>query len=258
MILDDIACAAKKRVEKTKNDVSFSAIRDAAENLPLPASFKTALGGSDMSFICEVKKASPSRGIIAENFPYIQIAKDYEGAGAAAVSVLTEPDFFKGSNDYLCKIAKEISLPVLRKDFIIDEYQIYEAAVLGAAAVLLICALLDSKTLNAYIKIARSLNLDALVEAHNEDEIKMALDCGADIIGVNNRDLKTFKVDINNSERLRPLVPRNKIFVAESGINTADDIKKLISCNVDAVLIGEAMMRSANKKEYLNMLRGCN
>jgi indole-3-glycerol phosphate synthase len=223
---------------------------------PIPRSpfpFFTALSGDEISFICEVKKASPSRGVIAENFPYLEIAKEYEAAGAAAVSVLTEPDFFKGCNEYLSEIAAAVGIPVLRKDFIIDEYQIYEAKCIGAHAVLLICALLDAKTLRRFLELAHSLGLDTLVEAHDEDELRMALDSGADIIGVNNRDLKTFKVDIETSIRLRPLVPPDKIYVAESGIKSVADIKRLREANVNAVLIGEAMMRAsaALRKELL-------
>jgi indole-3-glycerol phosphate synthase len=260
MILDDIVAATKKRLAAVRDETPPRVVREAAlaavEAFAAGHTFKEALAAPGISFICEVKKASPSKGIIAGDFPYLSIAGEYAAAGAAAISVLTEPDFFKGSSEYLREIVKIVSLPVLRKDFIIDDYQIYEAKILGAKAILLICAILDEKTLRLFLDTARGLKLDALVEAHDELELKKALDCGADIIGVNNRDLKTFNVDINNSIRLRALVPAEKIFVAESGINTAADIKALRDARIDAVLIGEAMMRQHDKKAYLQTLRG--
>jgi indole-3-glycerol phosphate synthase len=257
MILDDIVAATRCRVAGAKKLAPPHAVREAALAAATGGggTFRAALAAPDISFICEVKKASPSKGVIIKDFPYLQIAKEYEAAGAAAISVLTEPDFFLGSNNYLQEIATEVSLPTLRKDFIIDAYQIYEAKVLGAKAILLICALLDQKTLRVFLETAGQLKLDALVEAHDAEELKKAFDCGADIIGVNNRDLKTFKVDINNSIRLRALVPAEKIFVAESGVNTAADIKALRDARVDAVLIGEAVMRQKDKKAYLQSIR---
>jgi indole-3-glycerol phosphate synthase len=218
--------------------------------------FEKALKSKRMSFICEIKRASPSRGVIAENFPYIDIAKDYEAAGAAAISVLTEPYFFKGDDRYLREIASAVSIPLLRKDFIVDSYMIYEAKVLGASAVLLICALLQQETLAQYIDIAHSLELSAVVEAHDENEIKMALSAGARIIGVNNRDLKTFAVDASISSRLRKLVPNNIIFVSESGIRTVEDVCMLLQYDVDAVLVGEHLMCSSDKKAALAELMG--
>jgi indole-3-glycerol phosphate synthase len=218
--------------------------------------FENALSSDGLSFICEIKRASPSKGIIAEDFPYLKIAEEYAGAGAAAVSVLTEPDFFKGSNTYLTEIAGKISLPLLRKDFTIDSYQIYEAKLLGASAILLICALLDKKTISDFIKTASTLGLSAIVEAHDETEIETALAAGAEIVGVNNRDLKTFNVDIGLSLRLRRFVPDNVLFVAESGIQSADDVKRLAESGVDAALVGEALMRAPDKAAYLDMLRG--
>ncbi|GMO24466.1 MAG: hypothetical protein Ta2B_03860 [Termitinemataceae bacterium] len=210
----------------------------------------------ELSFICEVKKASPSKGIIAADFPYLQIAKDYQNAGAKAISVLTEPHFFMGSSEYLKEIACNVALPALCKDFIIDPYQIYEAKVLGASAVLLICALLDDARLKDFLSITKELKLSALVETHNEEEVQRALNADADIIGVNNRDLKTFKVDLGVCARLRALVPSSKIFVAESGINSAADVQMLRSIGADAALIGEAMMRAQDKTEYLNSING--
>ena len=219
--------------------------------------FEKALDKKDIAFICEIKKASPSKGIIAGHFPYIQIAGDYEKAGADAISVLTEPDFFMGKDEYLKQISCKVSVPLLRKDFIIDKYQIYQAKILGASAVLLICSLLDTEKLKEYINICRSLGLSALVEAHTKDEISSAIKAGAGIIGVNNRNLKTFEVDIQNAVRLRQYVPKDILFVAESGIKTAEDIDALRKAGVNAVLIGETLMKSYSKKEMLDSLKGC-
>ena len=213
--------------------------------------FEQTLKKPGMSFICEVKKASPSKGIIAEDFPYLEIAKEYEAAGASAISCLTEPEYFKGDKRYLKKIAETVSIPVLRKDFTVDPYMIYEAKVLGATAVLLICALLPEETLKEYLETAHSLGLSALVEAHDEAEVAQAMRAGARIIGVNNRNLKDFTVDIHNSERL---VPENIVFVSESGIKTPEDVGRLYQNKTDAVLIGETLMRSSNKKAELEKL----
>lgn len=258
MILDEIAAKTRERVAELSAKVSLSELRAKAEELPKDTGFpfKSALGGDEISFICEVKKASPSKGVIAEDFPYLQIARDYEAAGASAISCLTEPFWFKGSDEYLKEIAAEVKIPVLRKDFTVSEYMIYEAKLLGAAAVLLICAILSKEQLKEYLELAHSLGLSALVEAHDENEVRMALESGAEIIGVNNRDLRTFKVDINNSARLRRLVPPEKLFVSESGIKTPEDIANLRRDGVNAVLIGETLMRSGNKKAELDALRG--
>jgi indole-3-glycerol phosphate synthase len=255
MILNKIASKTRERIEELKKTVPFSEVKTQADALPKgDFEFEKAIAKPGLSFICEVKKASPSKGIIAENFPYLGIACEYEAAGANAISVLTEPDFFLGSDLYLTEISKAVKLPLLRKDFTIDSYQIYEAKIIGASAVLLICALLDTKTLKEYIEIANNLGLSALVETHNESEVKSALEAGARIIGVNNRDLKTFEVALETSAKLRKLVPSNVLFVAESGIKTREDI--LMLGNVDAVLIGEALMRSKNKKLELDKLKG--
>lgn len=258
MILDEIAAKTRERVAELSARVPLAELRGRAEELPRSTEFpfKRALGGGEMSFICEVKKASPSKGIIAEDFPYLQIARDYEAAGASAISCLTEPFWFKGSDEYLKDIAAEVKIPVLRKDFTVSEYMVYEAKLLGAAAVLLICAILSREQLKEYLELAHSLGLSALVEAHDEKEVQMALDSGAEIIGVNNRDLRTFEVDINNSARLRRLVPPEKLFVSESGIRTPADIANLRRDGVNAVLIGETLMRSADKKAELDALRG--
>ena len=258
MILSDIAAATKTRVARARQERPLEVVKDAARAMADSGkvSFVAALSAPGLSFICEVKKASPSKGVIAENFLYLNIARDYAEAGAAAISVLTEPDFFQGSDDYLQEIAQALPLPTLRKDFIIDEYQIYEAKALGAAAVLLICALLDTATLARYIGIADALGLACLVETHNEAELASALAAGARIIGINNRDLKTFHVDIGTTARLRRLIPADKLVVSESGIQTPQDIAALVEQGVDAALIGEAMMRAADKKQYLIQLRG--
>lgn len=257
MILQEIADRTAARYQEIKKRVPLEEIKRKAYAVPAPKhSFKEALSGSGISFICEVKKASPSKGLIAPDFPYLEIAREYEAAGASAISCLTEPYFFLGRDEYLTEIAGAVNIPVLRKDFTVDEYQIYEARAIGASAVLFICALLDCETLKSYIGIARSLGLSALVEAHDEDEIRSALSAGAEIIGVNNRNLKDFTVDINNSARLRRLVPENIIFVSESGIKTPEDIDNLRRNGTNAVLIGETLMRSKDKKAELERLAG--
>jgi indole-3-glycerol phosphate synthase len=256
MILERIAARTRIRVEAQKEKMPLKKIKEAALPSLRPFSFEKALSGDELAFICEVKKASPSRGVIVHNFPYVKIAKEYEAAGAAAISVLTEPEFFLGSGEYLSQIKKNVSVPVLRKDFIIDEYQIYESATLGADAILLICALLDTNTLASFIRIADSLGLSCLAEAHNEREIASALAAGARVVGVNNRDLRTFRVDLQNSVRLRPLVPAGVLFVSESGIKTPADTRALLKAGADAVLVGETLMLSKNKKEELDRLKG--
>ena len=256
MILDEIVDAAKIRIRKARENISLDEMMVLAVKSDPPFAFEKALKQKDISFICEVKKASPSRGVIAYDFPYIKIAKEYEKAGAAAISVLTEPDFFLGSTDYLKDIKKNITIPVLQKDFIIDEYQIYEAGMIGADAILLICAILSMARLKKFFKIADNLGLSCLVEAHDEQEVKKAVEAGARVIGVNNRSLKTFEVNINNSISLREFVPKNIIFVSESGIKTANDIKMLRKIGTDAVLIGETFMRSNNIKAEFDILRG--
>ena len=256
MILETIAEATRKRVAAEKEKCSLAEMKEKATamNPDTGFPFEQTLKKPGMSFICEVKKASPSKGIIAEDFPYLEIAKEYEAAGASAISCLTEPEYFKGDKRYLKKIAETVSIPVLRKDFTVDPYMIYEAKVLGATAVLLICALLPEETLKEYLETAHSLGLSALVEAHDEAEVAQAMRAGARIIGVNNRNLKDFTVDIHNSERLRELVPENIVFVSESGIKTPEDVGRLYQNKTDAVLIGETLMRSSNKKAELEKL----
>lgn len=258
MILEKIGAATRIRVEKQKEILPLNTLRGQAEKTETKQgkAFYQALTGEDMAFICEVKKASPSKGIITKEFPYLEIAREYEEAGAAAISCLTEPEFFLGKDAYLREISSQVSIPVLRKDFTIDEYQIYEAKVLGAGAVLLICSLLEEKTLARYLEIVRNLGLSALVEAHDKEEIQMALQAGAQIIGVNNRNLKDFTVSLHNCLTLRSYVPGDKVFVAESGIRTREEVKQLEEAGVSAVLIGETLMRSPDKKAMLRELRG--
>ena len=255
MILDTIAEKTRERVKIRKQTVPLEQLRKEAEQLSPDTGFpfERALGKEELSFICEVKKASPSKGLIAPDFPYLQIAGEYEAAGASAISVLTEPEFFLGSDQYLKEIAGKVSIPVLRKDFTVDAYMIYEAKLLGAAAVLLICAILKEEELKSYLALADSLGLSALVEAHDRQEVEMALRCGARIIGVNNRDLKTFQVDITNSVRLRKLVPADILFVSESGMKTAQDIQILRENGTNAVLIGETLMRSPEKLSLIHI-----
>lgn len=280
-ILDTIAEYTQLRIEEEKKNISTQAMRRQAEEIYRQESaagndmqnendvndvmygkqaiaehfsFERELARPEITFICECKKASPSKGLIAPDFPYLDIAREYEAAGAGAISVLTEPRWFLGSNDYLREIAADVNIPCLRKDFTVDEYMIYQAKTLGASAVLLICAITETARLKEYIAIADSLGLSALVEAHDEHELEAALDAGARIIGVNNRNLKDFTVDIHNSERLRKLVPDNVMFIAESGIKTAADIDILRAANVNGVLIGETLMLSNDKKGMLARL----
>ena len=258
MILDKIAEKTRRRIEAEKERISAVQMRqmalgmDTGKGRPLERAFAER----ELSFICEVKKASPSKGVIAEDFPYLQIAKEYEAAGADAISVLTEPAYFQGKNEYLTEIRQAVKIPLLRKDFTVDEYMIYEAKNIGSDAVLLICAILSPMQLSEYAGIAGELGLSALVEAHDEKEVEMALKAGARIVGVNNRNLKDFTVDINNSVRLREMVPENILFVSESGMKTRQDIERLEQNGTNAVLIGETLMRSADKKAALQELRG--
>lgn len=258
MIFQEIEEKTRIRIEEQKRKISVEDLKSQAADMDTDTGFpfEKALKGKEIAFICEVKKASPSKGVIAEAFPYVEIARSYEEAGAAAISVLTEPDFFQGSLTYLREIKKAVKLPVLRKDFIIDPYMIYEAKAAGADAVLLICALLTDQELLEYKKLAESLGMSALVEAHDEEEVNRALKAGSRIIGVNNRDLKTFRVDIGNSFRLRGLVPENIVFVSESGMDRPQDIRRLKENGTDAVLIGEALMRSRDRKKTLQELKG--
>lgn len=258
MILQEIAENTRRRYLEIKANRSLESVRREAESMDAGTGFpfQKALKAPGMSFICEVKKASPSKGLIAEDFPYLQIAGEYERAGASAVSVLTEPDYFQGSPEYLWEISASVGIPTLRKDFIIDAYQIFEAKLLGASAVLLISELLEAGQLKEYLAICGELGLSALTEAHSEAQVEKVLSAGAVILGVNNRNLEDFKVDMGTSVRLRHLVPPEITFVSESGIRTREDIIPLEEAGVDAVLIGETFMRSPDKRAMLQMLKG--
>lgn len=256
-ILEQLARHAQERTEQAKSKTSLEEIKRQALNLPKgDFAFENALKGKDIAFICECKKASPSKGLIAPYFPYLEIAKEYQEGGADCLSVLTEPKWFLGSSQYLKDIAANVSLPCLRKDFTVDPYMIYEAKLLGAAAVLLIVSILTQEELKHYINICDELGLSALVEAHDQFELEQALKAGARIVGVNNRNLKDFSVDTDNSRRLRELVPKEVLFVSESGVNSSEDIKRLRDIGADAVLIGESLMRAPDKKAKLAELRG--
>jgi len=258
MILDDIVEKTKVRIEKEKAIISLEQMKEKAlkENINNDYPFEKKLKEKQLSFICEVKKASPSKGLIVKDFDYIGIAKTYEKIGASCISVLTEPDFFQGSIDYLNEISQAVNIPLLRKDFIIDEYMIYQAKVNHASAILLICSILDDDTLKKFFNIADRLGLSCLIEAHDENEVQRAINVGARIIGVNNRDLKTFEVDIMNSIRLRKLVSSDILFVSESGIQNHDDIQRLYENHINGVLIGETLMKAQDKQAMINQLRG--
>ncbi len=256
-ILDTIAEYTRERIRAEKEKEDIRSLRSRALDLPRgDFPFEAALRKNGLSFICECKKASPSKGVIAEDFKPLKIAEEYERAGADAVSVLTEPKWFLGKNEYLAGIAEGVGIPVLRKDFTIDEYMIYEAKVLGASAVLLIVSILSPGELREYIGTADELGLSSLVEIHDENEADIALNAGARIIGVNNRNLKDFSVDTGNSRRLRNRIPKDVLFVSESGVKTREDTLKLETIGADAVLIGETMMRSDDKEKMLNALKG--
>ena len=253
-ILDQLADHARERVAYAKGNVSADDMRKRALELEREGrlgsfAFEKALKKSGISFICECKKASPSKGLIAPEFPYLKIAKEYEAAGADCISVLTEPKWFLGSDAYLKEIAESVGIPCLRKDFTVDEYMIHEAKVLGASAVLLICSILSKEQLKEYRCICDELGLSALVEAHDEAEVEMAVESGARMIGVNNRNLKDFSVDTENSRRLRSMIPENVLFVSESGVRDENDVKKLRE-------IGAELMRAEDKKAKLAVLRG--
>ena len=256
-MLDEIVGKTKERVEISKSIMSLDELKKAVSLMDVNDEFpfKKALTEDDISIIAEVKKASPSKGLIAKDFDYLAIAKEYEEAGASAISVLTEPYFFKGSDDYLKEIADEVSIPVLRKDFVVDEYMIWEAKLLGASAILLIVSILDVVQLKRYLDLAHDLGLSAIVEAHDSDEIMRAMTVGAEIIGVNNRNLKDFTVDIENSINLRRRVSGDVIFISESGIKTHHDVTRLKENNVDAVLIGETLIKSDDKMAMILELK---
>lgn len=256
-MLDEIVKKTQERLAEAKNIKSLDELKKEVSQMDISNDFpfKEALKDPEIAIIAEVKKASPSKGIISEDFDYVGIAKEYESAGASAISVLTEPFFFKGSNDYLKEISENVSIPILRKDFVIDEYMVWEAKLLGASAVLLIVSILDIVQLKKFLDLAHDLGLSAIVETHDGDEIRTAMNVGAEIIGVNNRNLNDFSVDIDNSISLRRCVSDNILFISESGIKTKEDVSKLKENNVDAVLIGETLMKSDDKKSLISELK---
>ncbi len=256
-ILEQLAEHARERVYEINKIIPHAEIRTRALNLPKGNfAFENALKTEDIAFICECKKASPSKGLIAPDFPYVQIAREYEAAGADCISVLTEPKWFLGDNKYLKEITEVVSVPCIRKDFTVDDYMIYEAKLLGASAVLLICSILSESRIKEYINICDTLGMSALVEAHNEAEVETALRAGARMVGVNNRNLKDFSVDTDNSRRLRDLIPKEILFVSESGVRSAEDVAKLREIGADAVLVGETLIRAGDKGAKLCELRG--
>ncbi len=256
-ILDELAAHARERVAAAQLRLPLSELKSMTGSLKTADfPFEKALAKEGLSFICECKKASPSKGLIAPDFPYLQIAREYEAAGADCISVLTEPKWFLGSNDYLREIASNVKIPCLRKDFTVDEYMLYEARVLGASAALLICSILSFEQIKEYIGICDELGLSALVEAHDEAEVETAVKAGARIIGVNNRNLKDFTVDTSNARRLRDMIPSNILFVSESGVKGHQDIADAIDMGADAVLVGEALMRASDKNAKLRELKG--
>ena len=256
-ILDQLADHARERVAAAQRAVPLEELRQQARSLPKgDFAFERAMGREGLSFICECKRASPSKGLIAPEFPYLQIAKEYEAAGADGISVLTEPKWFLGSDRYLEEIARAVSVPCLRKDFTVDAYMIYQAKVLGASAVLLICSILTQGQLTDYLQICDSLGLSALVEIHDEAEGETALRAGARLVGVNNRNLKDFSVDTDNSRRLRAMIPHDVRFISESGVRNSGDVARLRALGADGVLVGETLMRAADKKAALAELRG--
>lgn len=257
MILDELAAYAQQRVLADKQAHPLEELKQRCETVSsrTPFAFEQALRADALSFICEVKKASPSKGIIAPDFPYLDIAKQYEQAGADCISCLTEPKWFLGSDTIFTDIRAAVQTPMIRKDFTVDEYQIYQAKLMGADAVLLICAILDTQTIARYLGICETLGLTALVEAHDAAEIQSAVDAGARVIGVNNRNLKDFSVDFSNASRLRDLIPPESIYVAESGVSCAADVAALRSIGADAVLMGEVLMRAPDKTALLREMR---
>ena len=257
-ILSKIAERTYTRIAEERRKMPLAELRVRAEEAPCPQGFpfEAALREEGVSFICEVKKASPSKGVIDAVFPYTAIAQEYERAGASAISCLTEPYWFQGRDQYLKEIAARVSIPVLRKDFTVDEYMVYQARAMGASAILLICSILEDERLKSYLQLAQELGLSALVEAHTEQEVERAQKAGARIIGVNNRNLKTFTVDTENSRRLRARIPQDVLFVSESGVKTAEDVAGLAAIGADAVLIGETLMRAPDKTAKLRELKG--
>lgn len=259
MILDDIVERRKEQLAREAGEISRASIKSMAcdalcDYSNIKTKFSAALSEERLGFICEVKKASPSKGLICEDFQPLKIAQEYQHAGANAISCLTEEYYFKGSNKYLKEIAENVNLPVLRKDFIFDDYQIAAAKVMGASAILLIAGILSKSQLADYLDYADSLALECLVEVHDEEELQKVLDTNAHIIGINNRNLKTFEVDLATTGRLAGFIPEDKIIVSESGIKNNEDCRNVKALGADAVLIGETLMRSGNIQQTFEQL----
>jgi indole-3-glycerol phosphate synthase len=254
VILDEIYKHKLLEVEESKKRVSLSKLEGKLSRLAPTKDFEAALrDGKGIKLIAEIKAASPSRGVLREGLDPVKLALEYQAAGANAISVLTDEKFFRGSLSHLKEVRKAVDLPLLRKDFIIDSYQLYEARVAGADATLLIARLLDKKTLESFMNIAGQLGLACLVEVHTEEELRKVLDTTARLIGINNRDLDTFKVDLDTTLRLLPLIPRDRLVVSESGIHTREDVQRLQEAGVRAILVGEALVRS---KDVVSRIRG--
>ena len=256
MILDDIVIYKRKLVEEEKLITPINSILSYLDTCAVPRDFAKHLKRNDgLSIIAEVKKASPSKGIIRKDFDPLLIAEIYQANNADAISVLTEDKYFYGKNSYLTEIKSITSIPILRKDFIIDPYQIYQSRIIGADAILLIASILTKRELKSFIKTAHEIGLQCLVEVHNKEQLEDALSINAEIIGINNRNLKTFETSVTVTESLAPYVPYDRVLISESGIKNVTDMQLLKSLGVDGVLIGEAFMRSNSIKEMLEELR---
>ena len=254
MILDDLVTATKKRMAAEKRIYSLEELKQQSQKAPMknPQLIVDKLLEPKLTFIAEIKKASPSKGVIVQDFPYLEIAQEYQANKIDMISVLTEPDYFQGNLKYLQQITQEVDLPVLRKDFTIDSYMIYQAKIAQASLILLIVAILSDGQLKDYLKLAKELGLAAIVEVHDETELKRALRAKSKIIGINNRNLKDFSVNFNNSLKLKKLIPADIPVIAESGIKTKTDIKLLKKAGINGVLIGETFMKAKNKAEIIN------
>jgi indole-3-glycerol phosphate synthase len=253
-MLDKIVAQKREEVEQRKKAVTIPRLQERIARLKPSLDLALALKSNHIQLITEVKRASPSRGMLRPNFDPVELAQTYAEGGAAAISVLTEANYFMGSIEHLAAIKEVVQLPLLRKDFIFDPYQVYESQAYGADALLLIAAILSQRRLKELISLSHSLGLRCLVEVHNKSELERAVASEAEIIGINNRDLNTFSIDINMTRRLRPLIPKERIVVSESGIKNKGDIEKLRRWRVDAVLIGEALVTASDVRAKMKEL----
>lgn len=259
MIIDDIVASTFERVAENKKRNSIDKLARLAFEKPINKDYpfeKALRNKANLAYIMEIKRCVPTKGEITRNFDYKSIAKEYEDIGATAISVMTEPDYFKGDDDFLAEIARIVKIPVLRDDFIVDEYMVYESKLLGADAITLICSVLDEITLMRCLNLAENLGMSAVVEAHSSMQVKKALRVGAKIIAVNNCDLRNFEIDMNNSLELQKMIPEDVIFISRSGVKTYQDICKLEENNVNAVMVGEVLMRSHDKRKTFEILQG--